>query len=158
MSCCSEAVHIAGTHRRRRSGIDHYADGWRPVHGAPVIGLLGGTVPAPEIVKPFLLALAGAGNDVGRNDLVEYRCAHDQADWLPGLIPRAKTIAALFKPRNAGTKAIQHELRVATAAAGVQLVFVSAATEREIEPLSRPWSNSGSARWSLTENPRRRLA
>jgi putative ABC transport system substrate-binding protein len=52
----------------------------------PVVGFLGGTGPAPEIVAPILQGLADSGYDEGRNLTVEYRWAHDQADRLPALV------------------------------------------------------------------------
>ncbi len=51
----------------------------------PVSGFLGGTRPAPQIVKPFLDGLAEAGFSDGHNVTIEFRWAHDQVDRLPAL-------------------------------------------------------------------------
>ncbi|MEO7152220.1 MAG: ABC transporter substrate binding protein, partial [Burkholderiaceae bacterium] len=52
----------------------------------PLIGFLGSTAPAPEVVAPFLAGLAEAGYRDGRNVAVEYRWANNQLERLPELI------------------------------------------------------------------------
>jgi putative tryptophan/tyrosine transport system substrate-binding protein len=52
----------------------------------PVIGFLGGTAPAPEVIAPFLGGLAELGFSDGRNVAIQYRWAQDQADRLPALV------------------------------------------------------------------------
>ncbi len=52
----------------------------------PIVGFLGFTAPAPELVAPFIDGLAKAGFVDGRNARVEYRWAHNQADRLPALV------------------------------------------------------------------------
>ena len=52
----------------------------------PVIGFLGATAPAPELVAPFLSGLAAAGFSEGRNVAIQYRWAHNQPDRYPVLV------------------------------------------------------------------------
>ncbi len=52
----------------------------------PVIGFLGLTAPAPELVAPFLAGLAAAGFSDGRNVAIQYRWADSDSDRLPVLV------------------------------------------------------------------------
>ena len=52
----------------------------------PVIGFLGATAPAPELVAPFVEGLARDGFSDGRNIAIQYRWAHSQPDRYPALV------------------------------------------------------------------------
>ena len=52
----------------------------------PVIGFLGATAPAPELLAPFLEGLAKGGFNDGRNVAMQYRWAYGERERLPALM------------------------------------------------------------------------
>ena len=58
----------------------------QPQRPLPIIGFLGSTAPAPELVKSFLAGLSDGGVEVGRDVAIEYRWAHNRMDGLAPLV------------------------------------------------------------------------
>ena len=108
-----------------------------PVHAQqpplPVIGFLGGTGPAPELVTPFLEGLAEAGFRSGRNVTIEYRWADNQSDRLPALVAELLRHKVQVIVTSGGAIPV----RVAkTATTSIPIVFLSVSTRRR--PASSP--------------------
>jgi putative ABC transport system substrate-binding protein len=79
-----DVISFAGGAAASSLGLPLLARAQQPA--LPVVGFLGFTASASELVTPFLEGLAKAGFSDGRNVAIQYRWAHDQADRLPALV------------------------------------------------------------------------
>jgi putative ABC transport system substrate-binding protein len=115
----------------------------RAADGAlPLVGFLGSTAPSPRIVAPFLEGLAEAGYVDGRNVVIRYRWADNQAERLPAFAAELIAAGAAVLVTSGGAPAA----RAAKAATStVPIVFevgVDPATLGLVASLARPGGNA----------------
>jgi putative ABC transport system substrate-binding protein len=108
----------------------------------PVIGLLGGTAPAPELVAPFVEGLAEGGFSDGRDVVIHYRWANDHADRLPALAAELLRIPVAIIVTIGGTSTARAATAATTTVPVLFEVGRNPVTLGLVPSLNRPGSNA----------------
>ena len=108
----------------------------------PIVGFLGATTAAPQLVKPFLEGLAEGGYVDGRNVVVRYRWADNQRDRLPALAAELVAAPAAVLVTNGGTPAARAAREATSTTPIVFEVGIDPATAGLVASLARPGGNA----------------